>query len=232
MNRSDAATLALVEIGPASIPGLTKALEHPDAAVRRRAARALRLQGPTARSAVPALSERLKDSDPGVRIDAAAALGEIHREKAVPMLLELLRSDRAASKAAAEALCALGQREGLAELPQGSSSMNALRTPALWDHLRRTPIESDLEGSGAEILSELAERGGMCADLAPECAEQPALASFRRIAAASRKRSILEALHTFDVQFVLEPDRIRVLTSDQARAFWSEWLAEQGKKRP
>ncbi|HVE42586.1 MAG TPA: HEAT repeat domain-containing protein [Planctomycetota bacterium] len=232
MKHGDAATLALVEIGPASIPGLTAGLQHEDAALRRRAARALRLQGPTARNAVPLLLERVKDPDPGVRVEAIAALGEIHRDKAIPVLRDLLRGDKADAKAAADALCALGQRDGLAELPQGSSSMNALRTPALWDHLSRSVLDRDLEGSGSEILGDLAERGGLCADLATECAELPVLTAFRRISASSRKRSVLDVLQSFDVEFVLESDRIRVLPREQARAIWQEWLAEQAKKRP
>jgi hypothetical protein len=232
MKRSDAATLALVEIGPASIPGLIDALGHPDPSVRRRAARALRLQGPTARNAVPLLLERSKDEDPGVRSEAIDALGEIHRDKAIPVLRDLLRADKTSAKAAADALCALGQRDGLAELPQGSSSMNALRTPALWDHLSRSVLDRDLEGSGSEVLADVAERGGMCLELAAECAELPAMTTFRRISAASRKRSVLDVLQSFDVEFVLEPDRVRVLPPEQARALWTEWLFEQARKRP
>ena len=72
----------------------------------------------------------------------------------------------------------------------------------------------------------------MCADLATECADLPAMTSFRRISAASRKRSVLDVLQSLGVEFVLEPDRIRVLSPEQARAFWTEWLAEQAKKRP
>jgi hypothetical protein len=110
--------------------------------------------------------------------------------------------------------------------------MNALRTPALWDHLSRSVLDRDLEGSGSEILADLAERGGLCADLATECADLPAMTSFRRISASSRKRSVLDVLQSFDLEFVLEPDRIRILPPEQARAVWTEWLAEPGKKRP
>jgi len=227
----DAATLALVEIGPASIPGLTAALMDKDAKVRKRAARALRLQGPMARSAVPLLIDRVKDDDRDVRTESVAALGEIHREKAVPILLDVLRQDKSASKAAAEALCALGQRDGLAELPQGSPALNALRQPAIWDHLGRAVLDKDVEGSAAEVLVELAERASTCAEIGSEAADHPSLKPFRRIFAATRKRSVLEVLNSLDVDFVLEPDRIRVLSADQARAFWTEWLADQRKKR-
>jgi HEAT repeat protein len=227
----DSATMALAEMGPAAVPGLTEALMEKDAKLRLRAAHALRLLGPVARSAVPLLIDRLKDADAGVRMEAAYALGEIHREKAIPMLLDLLRGDKPAAKAAADALCALGQRDGLGELPQGSSSMNALRQPALWDHLGRAAVEKDVDGSGTEVLVELAERVAMCAEIMPEAADRPGMLTFRRVHAASRKRSVLEILTSLDVDFVLESDRIRILSPDQAKSFWTEWLAESRKKR-
>jgi HEAT repeat protein len=229
LRRSDAATTALVEMGPPSIPGLTEALQDRSPVVRRRAAKALRWMGPSARSAVPVLVDRLRDPDAGARAEAILALGEIDREKAIPLLRPLLSEDKPAAKAAAEALCALGQRDGLAELPQGCPSMNALRQPAIWDHLSRAVIEKDVQGSGTEILVELAERAVTCADVAPE-AHQPSLGAFRRIHAAARKRSVLDVLVSLDVDFVLESDRIRILSPEQAAAFWTEWLAENRKK--
>lgn len=231
LRKSDAATLALVELGPASIPGLAEALADRDPKVRRRAARALRLHGPGARSAVPLLTLRLKDDDAGVRAEAASALGEIHREKAVPLLRGLLHDDPGVVRAAAEALCALGERDGMAYLPQGSSAMNALRQPALWDHLGRAMLEKDVEGSGAEILVDLAERAVMCAEIPSEVADHPSLTAFRRIFLSARRRSVLEVLSSLDLDFVVESDRIRILTADQARTFWTEWLSEIRKKR-
>jgi len=225
----DAATVALVEMGPASIPGVAEALQDPSPAVRRRAAKALRWMGPSARSAVPLLIERLKDPDAGARAEAVLALGDIHREKAVPLLRPLLTEDPTVAKAAAEALCALGQRDAMSHLPQGSSSMNALRQPAIWDHLSKAVVEKDVEGTGTEILVELSERAVTCADVAAE-ARQPSLGAFRRVFAASRRRSVLEVLISLDVDFVLESDRIRILSPEQAAAFWTEWLAENRKK--
>lgn len=231
LRRGDAATLALAEMGPPSIPGLAEALADKDPQVRRRAARALRLLGPVARSAAAPLEERLKDPDVNVRREAVAALAEIHREKAIPALRAVLKEDKGAAKAAADALCALGQKDGLSELPQGSSSFNVLRRPALWDHLSRCVLERDVEGSGAEVLVELSERAGLCAEIGTEASALPSLQPFRRLHAASRRRSVLDVLTSLDVDFVLEPDRILVLTPEQAKAFWTEWIAESRKKR-
>ena len=229
--RGDAPMQAMIELAPASIPGITELLANKSPATRRRAARALRLIGPAARSAAAPLEEALKDPDPSVRAEAALAFGEIQREKAVPALKPLLKDEPAVARAAAEALCFLGLTEGLPLLAQGSNALNALRTPALWDHLSRTLLDKDVEGSAAEIVMDLGERAVICPELTPECIDLPALQPFRRIHATSRRRTVLEALVSLDAPFVLDADRLRILTPDQAKAFWTEWLAESRKKR-
>lgn len=231
LKQGNAAVEALAEQGPAAIPGLTEALRDRDPAVRRRSAQALRLLGPVARSAVPLIIDRLKDESPVVRREAVLALGEIQRDKAIPILRETLHGDKDAARAAAAALAALGERDGLAELASGHSALNALRQPAIWDHLSRTMLDKDVEGSGTELLVELAEHAVMCAEIPQECANLPALTLFRRIHAGSRHRSALEVLRSLDVEFVLESDRIRILDADEARAFWTEWLSQIQKKR-
>jgi HEAT repeat protein len=220
----------MVELAPASIPGVAAQLGDPDPPARRRAARALRMIGPAARSAAAGLAGALKDPDPGVRAEAALALGEIQRDKAVEELRPLLKDDPAVARAAAEALCALGLKDGLAQLSQGSNALNALRTPALWDHLSRTLLDRDVEGTATEIVMDLGERAVLCPEVSPECGDLPSLQPFRRVFATARRRSVLEALTSLDASFVLDSDRLRILTPDQARAFWMEWLASQKKR--
>ena len=162
----------------------------------------------------------MKDVDPSVAAEAVRAHGEIHREKALPLLRELLATPL--KSAAAEALCALGEREGLSGLPRPGSYLNALRRPAQWDHLRRLTLDEDLDGTRGEILDDVALRAVMCVE---PTAGVP-LAELCRVDAAARKRSALEALEALDVPFVLEEDRIRVLTPQQANEFWTKWLYE------
>jgi HEAT repeat protein/predicted RNA-binding Zn-ribbon protein involved in translation (DUF1610 family) len=228
---SDAPLLAMVELAPASIPGVAAQLGDLDPAARRRAASALRMIGPAARSAAAALASALKDPDPGVRAESALALGEIQRDKAVEDLKPLLKDDPMVARAAAEALCALGMKDGLFQLSQGSNALNALRTPALWDHLSRTLLDKDVEGTATDIVVDLGDRALLCPEVSPECGDLPSLQPFRRLFATSRHRSVLEALTSLDVSFVLDSDRLRILTPDQARAFWMEWLAVSQKKR-
>jgi len=229
--RNDEPLQAMVELAPASIPGVTAQLGDLDPAARRRAARALRMIGPAARSAATALADALRDPDPSVRAETALALGEIQRDKAIDALKELLKDEPLVARAAAEALCALGIKDGLPQLSQGSNALNALRTPALWEHLNRTLLEQDVEGTAAEIVMDLGERAVMCPEVSPECGELPVLQPFRRLFATARRRSVLEALNSLDAPFVLDSDRLRILTPDQARAFWMEWLATSQKKR-
>jgi HEAT repeat protein len=229
--RSDDLVPAMVELAPASVPGVTAQLGDRDPAARRRAARALRQIGPSARSAAGPLGEALKDPDPGVRAEAALALGEIQRDRAVDQLRPLLRDDPAVARAAAEALSALGLKDGLALLPDGSNALNALRTPAIWDHLSLKVLDRDVEGSATEIVMDLGERAVMCPEVSPEYSDLPSSPPFRRLFGSSRRRSVLEALNSLGVPFVLDSDRLRILTPEQARAFWTEWLASLPKKR-
>ncbi len=228
--RSDDLIPGMVEMGPAAVPGLTTMLGDADPELRRRAARTLRWIGPPARSASEALTAALKDPLPFVRAEAALALGEVQREKAIPDLKALLRDEKTVARAAAEALCALGQRDGVAELASGSNALNALRTPALWDHLGRTAIDRDVDGTAAEIIMDLGERAVLCPEVGAECMDLPELQVFHRFHGASRRRTVLEVLQTLQVPFVLDSDRLRILTPEQARAFWAAWLADPLKK--
>jgi HEAT repeat protein len=230
--RNDEALEAMVELAPASIPGVTAQLGDPDPAARSRAARALRMMGAVARSAAGPLVEALKDPDPEVRAEVALALGEIQKEKAVDLLKPLLKDEPRVAKAAAEALCSLGLKDGLPYLSEGSNALNALRTPAIWEHLSRTMLDKDVEGTATEIVMDLGERAVMCPEVSAECSDLPLLQPFRRMFVAPRRRSVLEALTSLDAPFVLDADRLRILTPEQARAFWSEWLAGLRKKQP
>ena len=210
----------LAEIGAPAVPGLVEALGRTSPDARRRALEVLRRIGPDARGAAAAVEAAMKDPDPGVAAEAVRAYGAILREKALSTLYELARGDSPLRSAAAEALCALGQREGLSGRPEPGNHLNAVRRPAQWDHLRRLAVDDDLEGTAGELLDELAARAVMCVESGVP------LTSFRRLYGSARKRSALDLILALDIPFVLEEDRIRVLTPEQAAAFWTQWIFE------
>ncbi len=220
----DESSLALAEIGLPVVPHVCEALGDRDAAVRRRAATTLRRLGGSARSCAPVLVDALKDPDPKVRAEVVAALAEIQGPKALPQLLPLLE-DPGVCEAAGAALCSLGEREGLPPLKEGGAFLNALRRPALWDHLRKTLVDGEVEGTGRDILKQLATKAAMKLDLqAPGGVE---LSAFRRFHARGEKRSIIEILNALGVEFILESDQIRVLPTLEARQFWATWLSNE-----
>jgi hypothetical protein len=84
-------SLALAQIGAASVPGLTDALSDPKPHVRAAAAHALGLIGPPAAPSAPGLIEAL--ADPSVRPMALEALRMIGRPVVDPLVSRLSAAD-------------------------------------------------------------------------------------------------------------------------------------------
>jgi HEAT repeat protein len=87
-----------------------KALQHPDAKVRYRAAQTLADLGPLAKFAAPELREALKDKNALVRVKVAEALWKVEQTPAptlLPILLEALKDKDAGVRAAAPPVIAL-----------------------------------------------------------------------------------------------------------------------------
>lgn len=113
-----AAALALVQVGErgsdaqtAAVPVLVEALQHKDAAVRLEASQYLRMTGPAAKLAVPALTKLLDDTSPEVKLEAALALVGVdaaHGPAAVPALTQGLKLNEALAARAAKALADIG----------------------------------------------------------------------------------------------------------------------------
>jgi HEAT repeats len=80
---SSLAGKALARIGPAALPALTALLSHDDRYVRMSAVNAIGNMGPQAKSAVPALSNALNDTDPIVGKFAGLALERIEGRRPV-----------------------------------------------------------------------------------------------------------------------------------------------------
>jgi HEAT repeat protein len=97
-----------------------KALKHPDASVRYRAAHTLGELGPLAKFAVPELREALKDKNGLVRIKAAEALWRIDKTPGavlMPVLLDGLKDADPGIRAAAPAVIVLLGTKGKSAIP-------------------------------------------------------------------------------------------------------------------
>jgi HEAT repeat protein len=94
----------------APMPEGLKALQHPDAKVRYRAAQTLADLGPQAKFAAPELRELLRDKNLYVRVKAAEALWKIEKTPAsilLPVLLDALKDKEAGVRALAPPVIAL-----------------------------------------------------------------------------------------------------------------------------
>jgi len=97
-----------------------KALQHPDAKVRYRAAQTLAELGPLAKFAAPDLREALKDKNALVRVKVAEALWKIEQTPAsilLPVLLEAMKDKDAGVRAAAPPVIALLGTKAKGALP-------------------------------------------------------------------------------------------------------------------
>lgn len=116
---------ATTPIDPRWLPGLTRALAHPDTLTRRYAAEALGRAGPAAKASVGALIGALLEAgEPGLEREAARALVQV--APASPEVLEALarhleRGQSFVADGSAEALATLGVR-GVPALVRGVRS--------------------------------------------------------------------------------------------------------------
>ena len=129
---------------PDPVPEGLKALQHPDAKVRYKAAQTLAELGPLAKFAAPELREALKDKNAAVRVKVAEALWKIDKTPStvlLPVLLQAIKDKDPGVRAAAPPVIAL----------LGAGAKKAL--PALVDALKDK--ELDVKLSAVVALGEL-----------------------------------------------------------------------------
>jgi HEAT repeat protein len=138
------AVSAVQDIGPAAkaaVPSLTVLLRHKDPRLRARAAEALGSIGPPAAAAAASLAEAIRPSDGyrAERLAAAEALWHINRHpRAIPVLIDLLKSDADAASAA-EALGRIGPaaREAIPALEDALKDSSSYLRPSAAEALRK-----------------------------------------------------------------------------------------------
>jgi HEAT repeat protein len=147
---------AIAEAGAQAVPGLVEAMKNDKAAYW--ACLVLREMGPAAKSAIPALTEKLRDPRPEIRREAALALGAIGAAAApVAGQVAALLGDEHTRIAATFALGEIGQLSPDAEQTlraNASSDNKLLASVSLWTLARVHPEDKELRRKVTEQLVE------------------------------------------------------------------------------
>lgn len=232
-----AATNALGRIGGArALALLERQLKDGDEWVRHAALAGIAELAPERVSdlAVPLLA----DSNSSNQSLAAGYLGEAGAVRRIPDLLPLLRDPVVKVRnSAAAALCHLGGHDGAAVLLEGGSglvTLNALRSQEAYRRFSSKKLGEAPRGHFRVDLRMLSKQFDLPFEYSPGL---PASEHCWRAAHDSttyywNEMDPLEGLATvLDTDFaaILEEDRIRIVTREEAVAFWRAWL--DGKVR-
>ncbi|HLF94213.1 MAG TPA: HEAT repeat domain-containing protein [Planctomycetota bacterium] len=175
----------------------------------------------------------------GVQEEAIDVLGGLEVRESMPALAALLQHPEGRVRVkAASWLCHFGSKEGVPVLlkeAQGLIFLNALRRPETWRKLRAGPPVEEVVGTGKDMLDRTARKAGLALEWSPESLGGP-----RRWIVGSRspgdpedRSTMLQVLVNYthsNYESVLEPDRISVLSSREALAFWTKWWGEGNGK--
>ena len=230
-----AASWAIGRFGlKAAAQGLEDNLQDKSWDVRAVAASGLGLIN--ARQSIDGLLNALGDEDPNVRGKAALSLARVGAEDSIARLRKLLNDpDNAVREDVAEALIRLGQRDGVELILNESDRLwvlNALRRPESWKLLANSGIQQDLSGEPRTLVEHLLQEIGLKVEWpSPEVN----LRSWAGLIRSGNGRGLaLEQL-----RYILRPQfsiiltdnsTVRVLSWQEALAFWRKWWAEEQQK--
>jgi HEAT repeat protein len=197
---------------PQAAPEVAKRLADPSAGVRSSAIWTLRDLG--AEPFVQELLGRLGDPDPKVRYRAARVVTELGVRDGVPTLLK-----------EAQTLKDWEQNDAL-------DSLNAIRQPAVWKRLSETPFKGRRSGTEGEILKRVELQTGLKVEPCPELEKRWGSAGSTDYGPGGPVFALKTILRERTVMYcacILEADRIRLVTTQEAADFWKTWWAEATK---
>lgn len=231
--RRAARALGLMNHRDATAP-LSRLLDDPEPLCQTAAIEALARMG--AREFLPRFVEFLDHDDADLREFSAAAIAALEPREAADLLLPLLQDPQPFVRyAAASSLCSLGKREGTATLLEDRrplSSLNALRAPELWDRLRRERFTMDPRATREEAISQIGRDLGLQVEWGTTSVKWRSSFVLDGTSADEPVRTRLDALrlschqlrHFSNVpEFVLEPDRLCILSATEGAEFWRAW---------
>jgi hypothetical protein len=116
----------------------------------------------------------------------------------------------------------------------GVFRLNVFRQPSVWEALRKRGLRRDLEGWGPHIEELLSQEVGMPLGISVQGREILENCEWdRTIPCEDGRATVVESLErlTFmGCQYIVEPDRIRVVSREEAIKFWTAWWLKEGKQ--
>jgi hypothetical protein len=213
-------------------PKLVPFLKDADYAVNRNTVRALLSWH--SREIIPEIVKLLEDSELHVRMSALELLGALGAKEAAPRITNFLKDEVPYVRGiAADALCLLESREGIPVLleegmEQKLTALNKFRQPEVWERLHLKKLKQDLEGRGKEIEEQWSREAGVSFDnsRAVEALRLLEVDDWSRILSNGGRANLWEAMMESALssyEFILERDRIRIVSRQEALAFWRKW---------
>ena len=239
-----AALYALGQIGDASaMADVASMLKDPNPGLRGAAARTLGLLG--GREHADQVGALLLDSDRDVRVSAIDPFVRLKGAGAIPALLPLLEdSSTHIRDLAASALLRLGSSSGVPRILRRSeyqvwyplNLLNGVRHPEMYSRLSGMKFDKPIRGALRDLIHSLLDPAGIALDdsaIRGEAWEKflGSEAAFLANPGYDNTLFVLESRLSYPYDFVLEKNSVRVVTNDQALAFWKSWWAEQQKTK-
>jgi HEAT repeat protein len=146
-----------------------------------------------------------------------------------PLLTDSLFELRSTS---AKVLCWLGDPDAVGVVFEETRNwicLNAIRRPEDWARLTSLPVGGDLRGPRRDVLEALAKKAGKSVDWSQPWENHGADLAVLCIV-QGRRKSVAEALREqmpTGIEFVVEEDRIRVISRELSSEFWKTWREER-----
>ena len=168
-----------------------------------------------------------------LRLAALKALEKIGGPEEIrtlkPLLADPLYEIRSTT---AKALCWLGDPDAVGvvfEETRNWNCLNGIRAPEEWAKLRALPVTGDLRGTRRDLLEQLAKKAGKTVDWSKSWENRDADLAVPSVVLA-RRRGVAETLRDqmpTGIEFIVEVDRIRVLSREDSAEFWKAWREER-----
>lgn len=230
--RSQALGALVVLRGEEAFPQLKKGLADPEPLTRWQALHlAAGWADPSLADAVASLRE---NPIPEIRRTAAVGLARMRDARGRGPLEAFLASEAPVDRqAAARNLCFLGSRKAAAALLAENDAMsfvgyypiNALRQPERVQQLFAIRFDGDLPGTDRERWKAVAAKLGQPVDVPADYPGDPGQSyEMSRLWPRMSVWDVLEGTIGFGrMEFIVEADRIRIVTRATALKFWQDW---------